>query len=57
MGVIITAHALPTRFWAAAQRWFVAAPWVVKWLIFVAVVQSTVQLAGTDVAPFIYFQF
>ena len=57
MGVIITAHALPTRFWAAAQRWFVAAPWVVKWLIFVAVVQITVQLAGTDVAPFIYFQF
>lgn len=57
MAIIITAHALPTRLWQAAERRFIAAPWVVKLALFLLVTQATIQLAGESVAPFIYFQF
>jgi D-alanyl-lipoteichoic acid acyltransferase DltB (MBOAT superfamily) len=57
VGLIITAHALPTRFWRGASRWFVATPWIVKFLIFIVTVQCVLQLRGEDVSPFIYFNF
>lgn len=57
MGVIILAHALPTRFWGKAAAAFVRSPWIVKLLVFIVVVQLVIELRGEDVAPFIYFQF
>lgn len=57
MGVIIIAHCLPRDFHERACRWFVASPWVVKLLIFIATVQCVLELRSADVAPFIYFQF
>ncbi len=57
MLVIIVAHALPTGFWVRAQKWFVAAPWLVKLLVFVVVVQLVLELRSESVTPFIYFQF
>ncbi|MCD8386575.1 MAG: MBOAT family protein [Bacteroidales bacterium] len=57
MCAIMLAHAVPTRWWDRAGRWFVMAPWGVKLLIFVIVVQLVVQFQSEDVAPFIYFQF
>ena len=57
MLVIIVAHALPTGFWVRAQNWFVAAPWLVKLLVFVVVVQLVLELRSESVTPFIYFQF
>lgn len=57
MAIIITAHALPTRFWQRASEWFVESPWVAKLLVFMVVVQSVLELRTADVSPFIYFQF
>ena len=57
MAVIIGAHALPTRWHERLSDRFISAPWAVKLLIFIIVVQLTVQFMSEDVAPFIYFQF
>lgn len=57
MGVIITAHALPTRWVTGMGNIFVKSPWMVKLAVFVVVVQCVLEFAGEDVAPFIYFQF
>lgn len=57
MAVIVTAHALPSRFWERAAEWFVRTPWVVKLLIFVITVQLVLELRTADVTPFIYFRF
>ncbi len=57
MLVIIGAHALPEGSRASLGERFVRAPFGVKLLIFILVVQAVVQLQGEDVAPFIYFQF
>ena len=40
-----------------ASRWFVGTPWAVKLLLFIAVVQLTLQFMSAEVKPFIYFQF
>ena len=55
--VIIIAHALPQRWWDAAERWFVNSPWIVKLLVFVVAIQLIIQFQNSDVTPFIYFQF
>lgn len=57
MIVIITAHALPSKWWAKAGEWFVRSPWIAKLVIFLAVVQLVIQFMSEDVSPFIYFQF
>lgn len=57
MLVIIVAHALPTDFWPRMAAAFVRSNWLVKLLIFVVVIQLVLQLRGSDVPPFIYFQF
>ncbi len=55
--VIIIAHALPQRWWDAAERWFVGSRWILKLLIFVVAIQLIIQFQNSDVTPFIYFQF
>lgn len=57
MGIIIVAHAMPTKVWDKAARMFVRSPWIVKLLIFIVVVQCVIEFRGEDVAPFIYFNF
>lgn len=57
MAVIVVAHCLPARFWQRAAVRFVESPWIVKLLIFIAVVQTVIELRTESVAPFIYFQF
>lgn len=57
MGVIIAAHAMPAGFWDKVGNKFVKSPWVVKFLVFIVIVQLVLELRGEDVAPFIYFQF
>ena len=57
MVLMIAAHSLPERWHKGAQRWFVATPWIVKLIVFMVVVQLTLQLMSADVKPFIYFQF
>lgn len=57
MLLVIAAHALPSGLWPRAAAWFIRSPWIVKFLIFVIVIQCVIELRGEDVAPFIYFQF
>lgn len=57
MGIIIAAHCLPTHTWRRLGTRFVCAPWVVKLLLFIIVVQCVIELRSSDVMPFIYFNF
>lgn len=57
MIVIVTAHALPTRFADRMAAWFVTSPWAAKLLIFLITVQAVIELRSETVMPFIYFQF
>ncbi len=57
MAVIIGTHALPSRWFEAMGQAFVRSSWIVKFLVFVVVVQLVIQFMSEDVAPFIYFQF
>lgn len=57
VAVTIAAHAAPTGWHSRVRDWFVASPWIVKLLIFMVVVQITLQFMSADVKPFIYFQF
>lgn len=57
IGIIILAHCLPSRFWGRAAMRFVVSPWPVKLIVFLIVIQLTVELRSESVTPFIYFQF
>lgn len=57
MTVIITLHAMPLHWLERASQWFVGTHWLTKLLIFMVVVQLTLQFLTADVKPFIYFQF
>lgn len=57
MSAIILFHSLPTRWADRAGHKFVRSPWIVKFSIFVIVVQLVVQFMSQEVSPFIYFQF
>ena len=57
MAIIIISHALPRHWYGSMSRWFVRSPWIVKFVIFVVVVQLVVQFMSEEVSPFIYFQF
>ena len=57
MLVLIVMHFVPQK-WADAVGWlFVKLPWLLKLVLFVAVVQLVIEFMSEEVAPFIYFQF
>ena len=57
MAVLIVMHFVPQRWSDALMRLYVRSPWIVKLLVFVVVVQITIEFMSEEVAPFIYFQF
>lgn len=57
MTVIIGAHAIPQRWHDRMLDTFLRAPWAVKLIVFIVVVQLVVEFMTEEVAPFIYFQF
>ncbi len=57
MCVIITAHCMPTRFWQRINVLWIRAPWLVKFSLFLIVVQCVIELRSESVMPFIYFNF
>lgn len=57
MCVIIVSHCLPARFWSRAAAWFVISPWPVRLILFLIVIQLTIEFRSESVMPFIYFQF
>lgn len=57
MLALIVAHFVPQRWADKVQMAYVGAPWIIKVLVFVAVVQLVIEFMSEEVAPFIYFQF
>ena len=57
MLVIFALHFVPVRCYDRLRQWFIGAPWVVRLLVFMAVVQLVVYFATEDVQPLIYGQF
>lgn len=55
--VIFALHFVPVKFYERLTSWFVGCHWLVKLLIFVAVVQLVIQFSTAEVKPFIYNQF
>ncbi len=57
MLALIVMHFVPQSWTDACGRVFVKSPWIVKLLVFVAVVQLVIEFMTEEVVPFIYFQF
>ncbi|MDE6459664.1 MAG: hypothetical protein K2K52_02355, partial [Paramuribaculum sp.] len=57
MAFIIAVHFLPQDWHDRAATLFIRAPWIVRLLIFLIVIQLVVEFSSADVTPFIYFQF
>jgi D-alanyl-lipoteichoic acid acyltransferase DltB (MBOAT superfamily) len=55
--VIFALHFVPVKIYERLASWFVGCHWLVKLLIFVAVVQLVIQFSSAEVKPFIYNQF
>ncbi len=55
--IIFALHFVPVKFYERLTTWFVGCHWLVKLLIFVAVVQMVIQFSSAEVKPFIYNQF
>ena len=50
-------HFVPTRIYDRLRDLSVRSPWIVKFILFAAVVQLVISFASADVQPFIYTQF
>jgi D-alanyl-lipoteichoic acid acyltransferase DltB (MBOAT superfamily) len=48
---------LPLSIKDPARQWFVRAPWLLKMVAFLAVIQLSLEMGIQGVQPFIYFQF
>lgn len=57
MLTLIVMHFVPQAWADKLQFNFIRAPWIVKILVFLTVVQLVVEFMTEEVAPFIYFQF
>ncbi|MDE5837746.1 MAG: MBOAT family protein, partial [Paramuribaculum sp.] len=57
MTFIIAVHFLPQGCHDRAATLFIRAPWIVRLLIFLIVIQLVVEFSSADVTPFIYFQY
>lgn len=57
MAALIIMHFIPQSFADKAQYVFIKAPWFVKLISFLVVVQLVIEFMSAEVAPFIYFQF
>lgn len=55
--IIFALHFVPVKIYERLTSWFVGCHWLVKLLIFVAVVQMVIQFSSAEVKPFIYNQF
>ncbi len=57
LAIIFGLHFVPRRVWDKLRDRFVAAPWVVKLLIFIVLIQLVLQFASATVQPFLYSRF
>ena len=57
MFALVIMHFVPQRWADTLQIKYAASPWLVKLVVFVAVVQLVIEFMLAEVQPFIYFQF
>lgn len=57
MTALTVFHFIPQKITDKLQIIFIKSPWVVKFIIFITVVQLVIEFMSEEVAPFIYFQF
>ena len=57
LAIIFGLHFVPTRIWNKWRERFIAAPWWVKLVIFIVLIQLVLQFASATVQPFLYSQF
>ena len=57
MAVAVLLGCFSPRFWSRCKIRFIYAPWIVKLLALVLMLQLVLQLRTGEVQPFIYFQF
>ncbi len=57
LAIIFGLHFVPRRVWDRLRDRFIAAPWIVKLLVFIALIQLVLQFASATVQPFLYSQF
>lgn len=57
MITLIVFHFVPQRWADYCQLIFIKSPWILKLLVFLAVIQLVIEFMSEEVAPFIYFQF
>lgn len=54
---LVIMHFVPNRWAEILQSRYINAPWLVKLVVFIGVVQLVVEFMIAEVQPFIYFQF
>lgn len=57
MLALIIFHFTPQWVADKCQEIFIRAPWIIKLLVFLIVIQLVIEFMSEEVAPFIYFQF
>lgn len=57
MAALVVMHFVPQKWADGIQSLYIRMPWVIKFLVFLLVVQLVIEFMSEEVAPFIYFQF
>lgn len=57
LGIGYLIHFFPAGFERWLQRCFIAIPWIFQALLLAIYIWLVIQIAGTEIHPFIYFQF
>jgi hypothetical protein len=57
LAIIFGLHFVPRHVWDKLRERFIAAPWWVKLVSFILLIQLVLQFASATVQPFLYSQF
>ena len=57
LAIIYALHFVPRRVWDSLRERFIAAPWWLKLVLFILLIQLVLQFASATVQPFLYSQF
>ena len=57
LAIIYALHFVPRRIWDNLRERFIAAPWWLKLVLFILLIQLVLQFASATVQPFLYSQF
>ena len=57
LAIIFGLHFVPRHIWDKLRERFIAAPWWLKLVIFIVLIQLVLQFASATVQPFLYSQF